>query len=172
MPNFYNHADTREFGKVTVTPKQWSRRIFRLGSYSLLPYVTMSEIEFTLQVERLPQSDSVNKRNRNVYIRLGDGSYRPLTTLVDKSTLIKGVAEYSGDTKFFIAPSSYSDGNSDRFIDKEGLLLFDDSVLSVNHYIWGGCSVAALVLILCSALLSLLSGLIQVTPERVIWWPW
>ena len=171
MPNFYNHSDTKEFGKITVTPRQWWRRI-RIGSYSIWPYVTMGKIEFTLRVEKLPQSDGINKRNRNVYIRLGNGSYRSLKTLAEKSTPIEGIAEYTGDTKFFIAPSNYSVGNSDRFIDKEGILLFDDNVLSVNHYVWGGCSVAALLLILCSVVLSLLSGLIQVNPERVIWWPW
>jgi len=88
--------------------------------------------------------------------------------LTNKETDIEGVAQYTGDTKFFIAPANYPE----KYIDKEGVLLFDDNVLSINHYVWGGCSVAALFLVLCSVMLSLLSGLIQVNPERIIWWPW
>ena len=174
MPHFYNYADTREFGKITVRPKQWYRRLFKIGNYSICPYVTMGKIEFTLHVERLPMSkrDIVFGNMKNVFIRFGDGTYKSLITLVDENTPVEGVAEYTGDTKFFIAPSLYSTGRTERFISNEGILLFDDNVLSINHYIWGGCSVAALFLIVFSCMLGLLSGLIQVNPEKVIWWPW
>lgn len=163
MPHFYNHDDSK-FGKVAVTPN--GIRYFRLFGYSPIPYVTMSKIRFALRVEKFPRSDY------NVYMQLGDGSYRTIETISKNETLISGVAMYTGDTKFFIAPVAYTDRSSEKFIAKEGLLLFEDNIISINHYIWGGCSVAALLLLIFAALLSLLSGFIQVTPERVIWWPW
>jgi hypothetical protein len=171
MPHFYNHSNTKEFGKITVKPKQWYRRLFKLGSYSIWPYTTMGKIEFTLQVEQLPQRDGINRNDQNVYIRLGDGSYRTLITLVKKSTPVKGVAEYTGDTKFFIAPAGYSDRNSERFIAKEGILLFDDNVLSINHYIFGGGSVIVLIFSCLCVLLGWLLGLIRLIPVWEMWIP-
>jgi hypothetical protein len=163
MPHFYNHDDSK-FGKVTVIPK--GIRHVRVFGYSPVPYVTMSEIRFTLNVEKFPRSDY------NVYMQLGDGSYRTIETLSKNKTPISGVAMYTGDTKFFIAPVAYTDKSSERFIAREGLLLFEDNIISINNYVWGGCSVTALLLIIFGTLLGLISGLIQVTPERVIWWPW
>jgi hypothetical protein len=172
MPYFYSHPNTNEFGKISVTPEQFFRRILRIGRYCIIPYVTNQEIEFTIELEKFPQRDGINVPRYNVYQRLGDGSYKVITTLKQDKTLVEGTADYTGDTKFFIASTSYTGRSMQKYIDKEGILLFDDHVLSINSYVWGGCSVTALLLILCSVLLSLLSGLIQVTPERVIWWPW
>jgi hypothetical protein len=166
MPHYYNHKDTNAFGKVTVTPKGIRR--FKVGDYSIWPYVTMSKIRFTLRVEKFPQSNGINKKDFNVYIKLGDNSYRSLITLTSKETDIEGIAHYTGDTKFFIAPAGYPE----KYIDKEGVLLFDDNVLSINHYVWGGCSVAALLTAFLCGLLGWLLGFIQIIPERIIWWPW
>jgi hypothetical protein len=171
MPHFYNHRTTKEFGKITVKPRQWYRRLFKIGSYSIWPYVTMGKIELALQVDRLPQHKGINKHNRNVFIRLGDGSYRTLTTLTEKITQVTGIAEYTGDTKFFIAPADYSFKSTERFIDKEGILLFDDNVLSINNYIFGGVSAIALITTLLCVLISWLLGFIKVIPFWQIWIP-
>jgi hypothetical protein len=131
----------------------------------------MGKIEFTLLVDRLPQHDGISKRNRNVFIRLGDGSYRSLVTLTGKSTQVMGIAEYTGDTKFFIAGAGYSGKWSERFIDKEGILLFDDNVLSINNYIFGGTSVIVLLTTLLCGLLCWLLGFIKLIPFWEIWIP-
>ena len=61
MPHFYNHKNTKDFGKVTITPKG-IRRI-KLGDFSIWPYVTMSKIRFTVTVEKFPQRNGINKKN-------------------------------------------------------------------------------------------------------------
>ncbi len=168
MPHFYNHKCTNDFGNITVIPKG-IRRI-RICGYSGFPYVTMSKIRFTLHLERLPQQEGINKNNRNVYMQLGDGSYRTLKTIYDKKTDVEGTAMYMGDTKFFIAPASYSDRNSERFIAKEGILLFEDNVLPINHYIFGvgGIIATAIISFLC-VLLSWMLGLIELVPFWKMW---
>ena len=170
MPHFYDHSSSKEFGKITVRPKPWDRRLFKIGSYSIWPYVTMGKIEFTLQVEQLPQHDGINKLNRNVYIKLGDGSYRSLVTLAKKRTDIEGIAEYIGDTKFFIAPASYSNKTGEQFISKEGVVLFDDHVLPINRYVFGigGMFITAIISLLC-VLLSWLLGFIELVPAWKMW---
>ena len=172
MPHFYDYSNAKEFGKITVRPKQWHRRFFKIGSYSIWPYVTMGKIEFTLLIEHIPQRDGINRNNQNVYIQLGDGSYQVIKTIYANETDIEGIAAYTGDTKFFIAPAGYSDKNSERFIAKEGILLFDDNVLSINHYIFGGGSVVVLLTTFLCMLLGWLLGFFQIIPERIIWWPW
>ena len=168
MPHFRNHKNTIDFGKITITPKG-IRRI-RIGEYSILPYVTMSKIRFTLHVEKLPQQDGINRNNRNVYMQLGDGSYRAIKTICANETDIEGIAEYTGDTKFFIAPANYFFKNSERFIAQEGILLFEDNVLSINHYIFGvgGIIATALISFLC-VLFSWLLGLIELVPFWKVW---
>ena len=168
MPHFYSRSNTEQFGKITVTPKQWYRRFFRLGDYSIFPYVTMAEIEFTVQVEKIPEP--INTAcTYTVVERVADGTFRNVGTLDRREVEIKGRAEYTGDTKFFVGRKDMSVNSVEQRI---GITLFSDNVLSMNHFVWGGCSAAALFLILFSALLSLLSGFIQVDPERIIWWPW
>jgi len=129
----------------------------------------MGKIEFTIYVDQLPQQSDYMKRN--VYIRLGDGSYRTLTTITDKITKVVGIAEYTGDTKILIASSSYSFHNSERFIDKEGLLLFDDNILSINNYIFGGGSLIVLISTLLCVLLGWLLGFIKLIPFWQLWIP-
>jgi hypothetical protein len=167
MPHFYNHENTADFGRIIVTPKQWYRRI-KIGSYSIWPYVTMGFIEFSVQIEKVPAPIN-NSYYFTVVERSADNSFKNVGILNNTKVDIKGRAEYTGDIKFLV-------GRSDTFPhsveQRLGITLFADNVLSMNHYVWGGCSVAALLLILCSVLMGLLSGLIQVTPERVIWWPW
>ncbi len=159
MPYFVN-SHHRDFGKITVTPKSLLRRV-RVAGYSPLPYMTMNKIRFTLRVEKIPEQVGVFSNARRVFIELGNRSYRPLQEVTKLETDVEGVAEYTGDTKFFIAPADYSIGNSQKFISKEGILLFDDNVLSVNHYVWGwvGMIVVAIVSPIC---LWLLSSLIQI----------
>lgn len=168
MPHFYDHSDTKELGKIIVSPKQWYRRFFKIGSYSLWPYVTMEIIEFTVHVEKVPEPINTS-HVYTVVERVADNTYRNVGVLDKKKVNIKGRAEYTGDTKFFVGRKDMSPDSVEQRI---GITLFSDDVLSMNHYVWGGCSVAALFLVLCSVALSLLSGLIQVNPERIIWWPW
>ena len=168
MPNFYNHSDTKEFGKITVTPRQWYRRLFKIGSYSFWPYVTMGVIEFTVSVEKVPEPINTS----HVYTiveRVADNTYRNVGIIDKKKIDIRGRAEYTGDTKFFLGRKDMSIDSGEQRI---GITLFADNILSMNHYVWGGCSVTALFLLLLSVVLSLLSGFIQVTPERIVWWPW
>lgn len=171
MPHFYNYPDTQDFGKITVRPKQWHRMLFKIGSYSIWPYVTMGKIEFILRVERLPQRDGINRNDKNVYIKLGDGSYRTVITLVEKITSVKGIAEYTGDTKFFIAPASYSDKYAKKYIAEEGILLFDDNVLSINHYIFGvlGILISAILSCIVGVFVGILLGFINVIPYLKMW---
>ena len=170
MPHFYNHSDTKEFGKITVTPKQWYRRFSRLGSFSFWPYMTMGKIKFILEVEKLPEREGSNRRARNVYLKLGDGSYRSILTITRNKTDIEGIAEYTGDTKFFIAPASYADKIGQQYIAKEGILLFDDSILSKNQYIFGigGIFLTAFFSALC-VLLGWLLGFIELIPAWKVW---
>ncbi|MBI5952501.1 MAG: hypothetical protein HY865_12660 [Chloroflexi bacterium] len=169
MPHFYNYKNTNDFGKVAVIPKG-IRRI-RIGEYSILPYFTMSKVCFTLHIERLPEQEGVIKNNRNVYLQLGDGSYRTIATIYNKITDIEGTAEYTGDTKFYIAPSGYTDRNSERFIAKEGLLLFEDNVLSINHYIFGiaGILISAVLSCIVGIVVGVLLGFIQIEPYLKMW---
>lgn len=158
MPHFYNHNDSR-FGKITVRPKGF--RCIQFWGYSPIPYLTMSKIKFTLDVEKLHRS------SYNVYLQLADNSYRTLATITQSKTLITGVAMYTGDTKIFMAPSSYVDGSSEKFIAKEGLLLLEDNVQHINSYIFGGCSVAALVITVLGVLFAWLLGIIQISPTWI-----
>lgn len=130
----------------------------------------MSKIRFTLHVEKLPQHGGGDNTNRNIFIQLGNGSYRAIKTISSNATEIAGTAEYTGDTKFFIAPASYFYKNSERFIAKEGILLFEDNVLSINHYIFGvgGIIATALISFLC-VLFSWLLGLIELVPFWKMW---
>lgn len=159
MPHFYNYKNTQYFGNITVIPKgiHW----IRLGGYGLVPYMTMSNIQFTLRVDKLPRS------GYNVYLQLADGSYRTLATIDKNEVPVSGVAMYTGDTKIFIAPFSYTDASSERFIAKEGILLFEDRVQHLNDYIYGGCSVALLVITVIGVLLAWLLGIIQIDPTWI-----
>jgi hypothetical protein len=159
MPHFYNHEKTKDFGKVSVTPK--GIRYFRFWGYSPFPYVTMSKVLFTLRVEKIPQF------SQNIYMQLGDGSYRTIDTISKNETFVSGEARYTGDTKFFICSSTYTDRNSERFIAKEGLLLFEDNVQHINNYIFGGCSVSALIITISGVLLAWLLGIIQINPTWI-----
>lgn len=169
MPHFYNHKETSEFGNITVIPK--GIRWIRLFGYSPIPYVTMSKIRFTLRVEKLPQQNGINRNLRNVYMQLADGSYRTTATIYNKETLIEGTIMYTGDTKFYIASSSYIDKNSERFIAKDGILLFEDKVQHINDYIYGGCgivaSLIALAITIFGVLLAWLLGIIQINPTWI-----
>jgi len=100
-------------------------------------------------------------------MQLGDGSYRTIETISKNETPVNGVAMYTGDTKFFICSSIYTDRNSERFIAKEGLLLFEDKVQHINDYIFGGCSVAVLIITISGVLLAWLLGIIQINPTWI-----
>ena len=122
----------------------------------------MSKICFELRIEHLPQQVGLTRKDYNVFIKRGDGSYKTACTIDKFVTPVEGIAEYTGDTRFIVAPSSYGvDRGAQRFIDKEGVLLFYDNVLSINHYTWGGCSVSALLLLLAGALLAWFLGFIK-----------
>jgi len=159
MPHFYNHKNTNNFGNITVVPRgvHW----IRLWGYGLVPYITMSNIRFTLRVDKLPRS------GYNVYLQLADGSYRTLATIDKTEIPVSGVVMYTGDTKIFIAPLSYTDASSERFIAKEGILLFEDKVQHLNDYIYGGCSVALLAITVIGVLLAWLLGVIQIDPTWI-----
>jgi hypothetical protein len=164
MPYFYDYPNDKDFGKIAVTPKGIVRRFIKVGKLSLLPYVKMGRIRFTLHVERLPQDVGSNRPSRNVYVQAGDGSYRVITTIDKQITDIEGIAEYTGDIKFLIASAGYSDRNAQRFIAAEGILLFDDHVLSINHYIYGGASLVVLLFSFLCILFGWLLGFIELMP--------
>lgn len=169
MPHFYNHPHTEEFGKIIVTPKQWHRRLFRVGSYSVFPYVTMEEVEFTVRIEKIPEP--INSSHiYTVVERVADNTYRNVGVLNKKVVSIKGKAEYTGDTKFFIGRKDMSPDYSERKID---MALFSDNVLSMNHYVFGciGWAIAAILGCIASVISGIALGFFQVTPERIIWWP-
>ena len=154
MPHFYSYKDTKEFGKISVV-SNGLRRI-RLFGYSPIPYVTMSNISFTLRVELPNSSDSV-------YMQLADSSYRRIATVSAKETSISGIAMYTGDTKFFIVRSGYPE----RYIAKEGLLIFEDKVAHINDYIFGSCSIGSLLLVAAGVFLAWLLGIIQISPTWI-----
>lgn len=165
MPHFYNHKNTNDFGNITVIPK--GIRWFRFFGYSPIPYVTMNRVRFTLRVERLPYEDGISRHLRNVYMQLADGSYRTAATIYNKETSVEGTIMYTGDTKFYISSSSYTDRNSERFIAEEGILLFEDKVQHMNDYIFGGCSFAVLAITVIGVLLAWLLGIIQIDPTWI-----
>lgn len=167
MPHFYNHPSTEEFGKIIVTPKQWWRKL-KVGDYSIFPYVTMGIIEFTVEVEKIPEPINAS-HIYTVVERVADNTYRNVGVLDKKKIDIKSRAEYTGDTKFFVGRKDMSPDSVEQRV---GITLFSDNVLSINHYVWGGCSVAALLTSLLCILLGWLAGFIQIVPERIIWWPW
>jgi hypothetical protein len=169
MPNFYDHPETKEFGKIKITPKPWWRR-FKTGSYSILPYFTMDMIEFIVDVDRIP--DPINASHIYTIVeRVGDNTYRNIGNLNEKKIVVRGRADYSGDTKFFV-------GRKDLPIDsveqRIGIILFSDHVLPMNHYVLGcaGWAVASILGCIAAIVAGVVLGFFQITPERIIWWPW
>lgn len=166
MPHFYNH-ESSQFGKIKVIPMQWWRRKIKIGNYSIPPYATMSQIEFTILVEIPNPRPGINLLYF-VYETFGNGAFRKLQQL-EKKTLVSGKAEYTGDIKFVIA----HEGIPPQLIGEEGVVLFDDNVLSLNGYIWGwGCGLVGIVLSgLCSLVVGLLLwslGFIKIDPAWML----
>lgn len=56
MPHF-NSGQYLDVIKYKVTPMEFSRRLFRIGSWYLLPYFPGQEIRFWLWVKRLPTEE-------------------------------------------------------------------------------------------------------------------
>jgi len=104
MPHFYNHSQTKDFGRITVTPKPWWRNLFKLRGYSIFPYFVMGNIEFKVDFERRPEPTN-DSHIYTICEKLGDGSYRNILTIRNNKVEVKGVAESTGDTKFFIGRS-------------------------------------------------------------------
>jgi hypothetical protein len=162
MPYYIDHENNPDFGNIKISPCERYRKLFTIGHFCLIPYIVMSDIKLNIIVERLPNNYKILPQN--LYIRYGDGSYNVITTIDKTKISISAKAEYTGDTKLFIASSSYSTHNIERFIDKVGIQVFHDNVISINNYIFGGVSVIGLLATLLCLLLGWLLGFIKIGP--------
>ena len=164
MPHFYSHQHEKVFGKITVTPKPWWRNFIRLGDYSIFPYFVMGTIEFTVEFEKLPEPSN-SPFKYTICEKLGDGSYQNILTIEHNKVQVKGLAECTGDTKFFISRSNRPIEGSEQL----GKTLFFDNILSLNTYVFGiGGIVISAVL---SCIVGIILSLVVFRPFWEIWIP-
>ncbi len=130
----------------------------------------MGIIEFTVHVERVPEPINTS-HIYTVVERVGDNTFRNVGVLDGNKVDIKGRAEYTGDTKFFVGPKDMSPDSVEQRI---GIILFSDNVLPTNHYVFGclGWVIAAMLGCIAAVIAGFVLGFFQITPERIIWWPW
>ena len=151
MPTYSKPQRHKDMGNITITPKPLWRRVFKF-----VPYYVGDTVNFSLHI------DNPSKAWR-LYERFGD-DVLPIKTVLGKDMDIAGrVINDEGNIEYRLGvdPSL-----------REGVTLMTAKAWHKDTFVaqWFWLAVGAAITLACvilGAILSLLSGLIQINPEWI-----